>query len=302
MESNKSSLKVPLIISVALNIGLIIALVMMNSKSNEQQVQIQQLSDTVKTTRSEVELKTKELTDVKADLERIRAEREKLGLQNDSLDQKIANLNSYIAKIKKAGKIDAQKRKEMEIMIAGYKEEIIKKDQEIAQLKYQNDSLSTDLSTTKTEKQKLGDSLSATSKELAYASILKAEGIKVTALKENGKEMDDEEYKGSRIDRLKISFSIADNKAAKKNKKTFYVALVTPNSGIFSDANNGGGTTTLADGTQISYTLSQTILFDNTNQKVTFTMLKGFNYVPGTYGVIVYSEGYEIGEGKVVIK
>jgi predicted nucleic acid-binding Zn-ribbon protein len=301
MESNKS-LKVPLIISATLNIALIIALVMMNGKSNEQIVQIQQLSDTVQTTRSEVQLKTKELTDVKADLERIRAEREKLGLQNDSLDQKIASLNTYIAKIKKAGKIDAEKRKEMETMIAGYKEEIIKKDQEIAQLKYQNDSLTVNLSSVTSEKNKLGDSLSATSKELAYASILKAEGIKITALKENGKEIDDEEYKGSKIDRLKISFSIADNKAAKKNKKTFYVAMITPNNGIFSDANNGGGTTTLADGTKINYTLNQAITFDNSNQKVIFTMLKGFNYVPGTYNIIVYSEGYEIGEAKVIVK
>jgi ribosome-binding protein aMBF1 (putative translation factor) len=302
MESNKSSLKVPLIISVLLNVALIIGLVVMNGKSNEQTVQITQLSDTVRTTRTEVDQKTQELTDVKADLERIRAEREKLGLQNDSLDQKIASLNTYITKIKKAGKIDAQKRKEMETMIAGYKEEIIKKDQEIAQLKNQNDSLTVNLSSVTTEKIKLGDSLSVASKELAYASILKADGIKVTALKENGKEMDNEEYKGSKIDRLKISFSIADNKAAKKNKKTFYVALVTPNNGIFSDANNGGGTATLANGTRINYTLNQTMLFDNSNQKVTFTMLKGFNYVPGTYNIIIYSEGYEIGEGKVVVK
>jgi ribosome-binding protein aMBF1 (putative translation factor) len=302
MESNKSSLKVPLIFSVVLNVALIIGLVVMNGKSNQQTVQIQQLADTVQTTRTEVEQKTQELTVVKADLERIRAEREKLGLQNDSLDQKIASLNTYIAKIKKAGKIDAQKRKEMETMIAGYKEEIIKKDQEIAQLKNQNDSLTVNLSSVTTEKAKLGDSLSVTSKELAYASILKADGIKVTALKGNGKEMDNEEYKGSKIDRLKISFSIADNKAAKKNKKTFYVALVTPNNGIFSDANNGGGTATLANGTKINYTLNQSMLFDNTNQKVTFTMLKGFNYAPGTYNIIIYSEGYEIGEGKVVVK
>ncbi|MFL5731444.1 MAG: hypothetical protein ACJ75J_18285 [Cytophagaceae bacterium] len=302
MESKKSSLMIPLIISGILNVGLIIALVLMNNKATEQTVQIEQLAGTVETTRTEVEQKTKELQDVKTDLERIKAEREKLGLQNDSLDQKISKLNSYIAQIKKAGKVDAQKRKELENLIASMKEEIVKKDQEIAQLKYQNDSLSTNLASVTTEKQKLGDSLSTTSKELAYASILKAEGVKVTALKENGKEMDEEEYKGSKIDRLKISFTIADNKAAKKNKKTFYVALVTPNNGIFSDINNGGGMTTMADGTEIKYTLNQSLLFDNSNQKVTFTMLKGFNYAPGTYGIHVYSEGYKIGEGKVTVK
>jgi uncharacterized protein (DUF3084 family) len=302
MEPNKSSSKLPLIISGVLNVVLVIALIVMNNKNKEQITRIEQLADTVQTTRTEVDQKSKELEDVKSNLERIKAERDKLGLKNDSLDQKIAKLNTYIALVKKNGKIDVAKRKEMEALIASMKEEIIKKDQEIAQLKYQNDSLSTDLTNTKTEKQKLGDSLSTTSKDLAYASILKAEGIKVTALKENGKELDEAEYKHKKIDRLKIAFSIADNKAAKKNKKTFYVALVTPNSGIFSDPNNGGGTTTMADGTKISYTLNQSVLFDNSNQKVTFTMLKGFNYVPGTYGIIVYSEGYKIGEGKVVVK
>jgi hypothetical protein len=256
----------------------------------------------VQTTRTEVEQKTKDLEDVRNDLERIKEESEKLGMKNDSLDQKISKLNSYIAQIKKTSKLDAAKRKELEAIIASMKEEIIKKDQEIAALKSQNDSLSVNLASVTTEKQKLGDSLSTTSKDLAYASILKAEGIKVTALKENGKELDEAEYKHTKIDRLKIAFLIADNKAAKKNKKVFYVSLVTPSGSIFSDANNGGGSITLADGSQVNYTLNQSLIFDNTNQKVTFTMLKGFNYVPGTYGILVYSEGYKIGEGKVVVK
>jgi predicted RNase H-like nuclease (RuvC/YqgF family) len=302
MEPNKSSSKLPLIISGVLNVALIIALVVMNNKNNEQTTQITQLAGTVETTRTEVEQKTKELEDVRNDLERIKEERDKLGLKNDSLDQKISKLNSYISQIKKTSKLDAAKKKELEAIIASMKEEIIKKDQEIAALKSQNDSLSTNLSSMRTEKQKLGDSLSTTSKDLAYASILHAEAIKVTALKENGKELDEAEYKHNKIDRLKIAFSIADNKAAKKNKKTFYISLVTPSGSVFSDANNGGGTITLADGTQVNYTLNQSLLFDNSNQRVTFTMLKGFNYVPGTYGIIVYSEGYKIGEGKVVVK
>lgn len=300
-KSNKT-IKIFLILSLILNAALVIFVINLNNKSGEQTKQIEELTGTVSTKNSEIVAKTDELENMTKDLERIKAEREQLGLANDSLDQKIAQLNSYVVKLKKASSLNAAERKELEQMVAQLREEIITKDAEIAHLKLANDSLTTNVNNLTAEKQKLGDSLNLTAKELAYASILKAEGIKVTALKENGKEMDEAEYKHTKIDRIKISFSLADNKAAKQNTKRFYVALVPPSGKPFCDMNNGGGSCALADGTEVPYTLTQDLRFDNSNQKLAFTMFKGFNYLPGNYKVLVYSEGYKIGEGGFVVK
>jgi SMC interacting uncharacterized protein involved in chromosome segregation len=300
-QKSNTSLKVVLGISIVVNIALAAYVIMLNSQNNEKQTQIGRLNETVEHKDSEIKSKIEQLNNIQDDLQRIKAEREQLGLANDSLDNQIAKLNTYVAQLKKTSKLDAGKRKELEALVSQMREEIMRKDSEIAVLRSQNDSLKTDVSNLTAEKQKLGDSLNTATQELAYASILKAENIKVTVLKENGKEIDEEEYKHKSIDRIKIAFTIADNKAAKKNNKRFYVSLVTPSGKVFCDVNNGGGVCALADKSEVPFTLSQDLGFNNTNQKVTLTMFKGFNYVPGSYKIVVYSEGYKIGEGGFVV-
>ena len=287
---------------IATNVITLIVLIFLFVEMNKKTEQINALQGTVSTQGEDIVAKTQELTNLNTDLERIKAEREKLGLSNDSLDQQISKLNSYITQIKKTGKIDAAKRKELEALISELRAEITKKDAEIASLSRANDSLATGLNTANTEKAQLGDSLSSRLKELAYASILKTKEIKVTCLKENGKELDKEEFKTKQIDRLKIMFKLQDNKAAKKNTKTFYVRMITPSGTAFSDANNGGGSFTSSEGESLLYTMSQDLAFDNTEQSITLLMQKGFNYVAGTYKVEVYCEGFKIGENTVKVK
>jgi hypothetical protein len=301
-ENEQKSNKTPIIILVITNILFAALAIYFFTQKNAKESEVQTLTQNVDSKSAEVAAKTKELEDLNVELNRIRTEREQLGLQNDSLDNQISQLNSYISEIKSQGKIDSKKRKELEALVTQLREEITVKDKEIAVLKTQNDSLSTNLTSVSAEKGRLGDSLTTKLKELEYASILKADDIKVTALKENGKELDKEEYKAKQIDRIKISFKIADNKAAKKNTKTFYVRLVTPTGAPFSDLNNGGGTIATADGEDILYTFSQSLAFDNTRQVVTTTMPKGFNYLPGTYKVEVFAEGYKIGDGSFKVK
>jgi hypothetical protein len=302
-EGKKNSgLLALLVISLLINVGLLVAVIMIYNQSTEQAQQIQALTGEVTTKDAEVLSKTKELENIKLDLERIKEERERLGLENDSLDGQINKLNGYISQLKKTSSLDSSKRKELEQLIADLRNQIIEKDEQIAALRTANDSLATGLSNVSAEKARLGDSLSSTASALAYAAILKAENVKITALKENGKEFDGEELKGSKIDRLKVVFAIADNKAAKKNRKDFYVALTTPKGEVFSDPNNGGGLLKLADGNDAIYTMNQAIDFHNSGEKLTFTMLKGFNYVPGVYKIDIYSEGYKIGDGSFKVK
>lgn len=287
---------------IATNVITVIILIFLFVKMNEKTEQINALQGTVSTQGEDIVSKTQELTNLSTDLERIKSEREKLGLSNDSLDQQISKLNGYIAQIKRTGKIDAAKRKELDALIMELRAEITKKDAEIANLSKANDSLSTGLNVANTEKAQLGDSLSSRLKELAYASILKTKEIKVTCLKSNGKELDKEEFKTKQIDRLKIMFKLQDNKAAKRNNKTFYVRMITPSGTAFSDANNGGGSFTSSEGENFLYTMTQDLAFDNTEQSITLLMQKGFNYVAGIYKVEVYCEGFKIGENTVKVK
>ncbi len=301
-KSGNTGIIIVLVLSILTNIGLGVGLFINMNKVSEQESIILSLNNEVTQKDAEVLQKTTELEGLQSDLERIREEREKLGLANDSLNNRISTLGATIAQLKKTSKLDGDAKRKLERLIAELRAEVLEKDQQIAVLIGERDSLATGLSEATVEKHRLGDSLRSAASALAYAAILKAENVKVVALRENGKEFEGEELKGSRIDRIKVTFSLADNKAAKRDSKGFYVALTTPKGEVFSDPNNGGGMLTLADGSEILYTMNQALRFDNTNQKLTFTMLKGFNYIEGAYKINIYSEGYHIGEGSFKVK
>ncbi|WMJ72608.1 hypothetical protein RCC89_05450 [Cytophagaceae bacterium ABcell3] len=304
-KKEKSGSKLPLILlifSLLINIGLIAGLVLINNSNTAQESEIRELRAEIGKIDSEVSTKANELSEIRDELDRIRAERDQLGLENSDLDAKIAELNNTITTLRRSSALTSKSKKEVDQLISKLRKEIAEKDKEIAKLHQENDSLSTNISHLNEEKLQLGDSLSTTMKALKDASILKAENLEILGVKSNGKEMDKPTLRGRRVEQLRINFNLADNKAAKKEKKKFYVALVLPSGETFSDIANGGGTTTLADGTDIFYTLSQNIDFDNTGQQLTFDMLKGFNYTEGNYYVNIYSEGHLIGEGGFSIK
>lgn len=305
-NQNFSTLTKVLIVVSVVQLGIIIFLLMkLNASTNE----VEKLLSTVAINEDVISQKTKELESLSVDFERIKIEREQLGLQNDMLDKQLITLNSAIADLKKSKNLDASKRKELEQLVASLRAEISKQDQEIAALKLANDSLKTDVSNLSKEKLKLGDSLanvalkkSDLEGKLAFASILKAEQFKITVLKENGKEIEDDIYRASKINRVNIAFTLVDNKAAKQDYKDFYMRLITPNSDVFSDENNGGGNLKLSDGSTQTYTMKQSVMFSNTNQKIVFTTFGGLTYTPGTYKVEIICEGYKIGTGQFNVK
>jgi len=303
MKNNLS--KILIFIIIAETALIVFLLIQLKTKSESITV----LNQTVSTKNNEVEEKTKELESISGDLERVKAEREKLGLNNDALNSQILELNTAIGDLKKSKKLDSSKKKQLETMVAKLREEIVARDQEIVGLKQANEALQTDVTNLSSEKAKLTDSIASTStkakdveNKLKFAAILKAEGVKITILKSNGKESEDDEYKASRIDRLKIKATLADNRAAKLESKDFYVRLKTPDGDVFSDPVNGGGYFNLSDGSPLSFTMKQTLLFDNSNQQIEFTTFSGLKYIPGFYKVEIYSEGYKIGEGTFKVK
>lgn len=306
-QKNSAELLVKILLPVSIIQLAIITFLLM--KLNESNNKIDQLTVTAESKDAEVTAKAKELESLTLDLERIRQEREKLGLDNDELNREISELNAYVSELKKSKKLDDKKRKELETLVAKLRSEITQKDREIAALKNENDSLKTDVSNLTSEKNKLGDSLQnvASKKKdladkLAKAAILRATQVKITMLKSNGKESEDDEYKASKIDKMKIVFTIADNRAAEQNEKEVYMRLKTPNGEVFSDPSNGGGTFTLADGTPINYTQKQSFNFDNSGQTLTFVTLGGLKYIVGVYVVEFFCEGYKIGEGTFKVK
>ena len=237
------------------------------------------------------------------------------------LDQKIAEIKKLggdITDLQKAkGEVDAQLKrnvgrsakaiKELKDRVEGYEELLKLKDEEIEQLKSVNKELFSENKQLKTQKNVLNDSINrlATTKDalaskVAIASQLKAENLSVLAVNGKGKERESP-FKNKQIEKLKVEFNLAENKVAPIEGKKIMIRIVDENNQVLFDVAKGSGTFMLNNKEEF-YTAMQEILFDNTRQKLTFLYEKGSDYSSGNYSIEIYTEGYQIGTARFVVK
>ena len=222
---------------------------------------------------------------------------EKLGGDIDSLvtikDQLIKERNSD--RQRSASEIANLNKK-----IDGYGALLKEKDSEIIKLREINEQLYTenkDLKTTKAEIEEEVVKLNMKQQELEekvnVAATLKAENIVIAAVNARGRERTDE-FRNRQLQKLKVSFSLAENKVAQAGTKDIYVQVITPNNQVIFDVAKGSGTFNI-DGREEFYTAKQDILFDNSQQQLTYFYEKGSDYTPGVYNVRIYADGVVIG-------
>lgn len=191
--------------------------------------------------------------------------------------------------------------------IASYAKTIEEKDQEIVRLREINAELyteNTDLKSTQAQMQEQVAELNVKKNELQekvnIASRLRAENIQVAAVNARGKEREDG-FKNRQIEKLKVSFNLADNKVAAPGTRDIFVQVIAPNNQPIFDVAKGSGTFNI-DGREEFYTVHQDIMFDNSKQVLTYFYEKGSKYVPGVYEVRIYADGYQIGTKTFEVK
>jgi cytoskeletal protein RodZ len=298
-SGSKSSIFLIIIIALLGVIGYLLYNNIVNADKIEQQEgQITELGDTI-------QAKLADLEELQTAFESLKLQNEELGQNNDSINAKIAELQEYIKQVK-AG--NASKIKGLNQMIAKLNLDLQAKEQEIITLRKERDSLVVAVDTLKQEKVVMNDSINALrsnrtelQQKVAIASILKAENLKIVAVNDKGKVFDKEELKSKNIDKLKVDFTLADNKVARKDKKQMIIRVIDPTGKVLFDVADGGGFFVLNE-KESPYTLKESILFDNSNQTVTFEYKKGSEYPSGTYKVEIYGDGYMIGQSSFIVK
>ncbi|MCH7412346.1 hypothetical protein MM213_02535 [Belliella sp. R4-6] len=181
------------------------------------------------------------------------------------------------------------------------------KDKEIVRLREVNQQLfaeNEDLKSTQAKIEEKVVKLNMKAEELeekvSIAGRLKAENIVIAAVNSRGREREDG-FRNRQLERLKITFNIADNKVAEKGPRDIYVQIIAPNNQPIFDIARGSGTF-MIDGREEFYTVQQDILFDNTQQSLTYFYEKGSKYNSGKYEVRIYADNYQIGKGSFEVK
>jgi len=191
--------------------------------------------------------------------------------------------------------------------VEGYRELLVLKDTEIAQLKIVNEELVVENKDLKVERNELNQTIRVgkkTEEKLAekvkVASRLEAEKIVVEALSKKGKTRADE-FRARQLDKLKVEFVIAKNDVAPISGKEILMRIIDGNDNVLFDVARGSGTFVL-DGSETFYTAKQEILFDNSEQAISFLYDKGSEYLPGRYVMEIYTDGYLMGSKSFRVK
>ncbi len=191
--------------------------------------------------------------------------------------------------------------------IDGYSGLLKEKDTDIIKLREQNQQLfseNIELKSSKAEVEeevvKLNIKADELEEKVTIASQLKAEDIVVAAVNSRGRERIDE-FRNRQLSKLKVSFTIAENKVAPEGLRDVYIQVLTPNDQVIFDIAKGSGTFEL-DGKEVFYTSRQDFIFNNSQQQLTYYYEKGSDYPSGLYTVRVYAEGTEIGSSTFEVK
>lgn len=268
--------------------------------------------------------KVTELSDTKVKLDSIgRAldakilEVEALGGSVEELQKIKAELERDVASLKSSSNFSVKKYNDK---IAEYERFLVAKDEEILKLKEENGLLSSENLTLRTEKDEVvsqnvilntaKDSLSNKVEEVStknkdlqekvnIASALKALNVQVVGLTSKGKEKDGK-LKTKRIDQLKITYNLQANQLTEKANKEVFLRILDPNGAVLNDMGRGGVLN--FGGKEIGYTLRQTVLYTNSDQKVDMYYKKEQEFNSGVYTIELYSEGFKIGTGNFQVK
>ncbi len=239
-----------------------------------------------------------------------------LTINNQQLQGALAEKKSAIDNLKKsisktlndknatkAQLAEAQKQiAELQSKIEGLFAEVEKLKAENTQLTATNQQLNTDKTQLATEKGELQTNLDKTKEEKAkvenLASTLHASNINVTAIDLKGSK-EKETTTAKKVDFLKVSFDIDENRVAPSGSKELYVCVYHPDGSLSVSA----GTFTDRDGKTKPYTNKVDINYEQGKKlPVSFNWKPGSKFETGDYKIEIYNNGFKIGEGTKSLK
>jgi len=264
-----------------------------------------------KEVRTELEETTLNLTDARKRMEEIKVELDKKIAEISELGGDIEELQKAKAEVeatlKKNKAWSAKNIRELKDKVQGYEKLLKLKDEELAELRSLNDALYSENSDLKVKQNKLNDSINRISRrrdelagKVAIASQLRAENIRVFSVSGSGRERESP-FRGRQIEKIKVTFNLAENKVAPIEGKKIFIRLLDENGQVIFDVARGSGTFNI-EGREDWYTSIQEILFDNTKQNLTFFYEKGSEYASGSYTVEAWADNYRIGTAAFIVK
>jgi len=134
--------------------------------------------------------------------------------------------------------------------------------------------------------------------KVTQATVLKAYSITAGGIRLTGSGRERETDKAKKIERVKICFTLGENKLVEPGIKTVYIRILRPDNVVVTQK-VGGDYTFDFQGQTMEYTSKKELEYQN---KDTYTCVywtkksKETSAMVGTYNVFIYADGFEIGK------
>lgn len=282
MENQKSnsSLKAIILVLSLLLLGSLFYIFKLTTDTKE-------LQTVVVNTKTEKENVLKDLQELKATYDAAIAENTSMSDELITEREKVVGLMAQLEK----SKGDVASMKKYKEQFNALQAKMTTLMQEVEVLKKENTKLTTNLDSTKVvlaDSKNYNQVLVGQNEELAKTvekgSKLSVLNLKTGAykLRSSGKQIETD--KASRVDILKISFTIAENSIAKSGDKVYYVQVIDSKSNVMGDK----ATVNFGD-KSLTYSFTTSVKYENKTVQVSQD-LPGKNFEKGTYFVNVFDK------------
>jgi predicted nuclease with TOPRIM domain len=217
-----------------------------------------------------------------------------LKAKNSELAKTKARIQEILAKSNATEKEIAEARglvKKLNVRISDY-------EKQITVLKEQNTQLTVERDSVVTTNSNLQEKVN-------LAKVLHASNIRMMAIDlRKGGRKEKETTKAKRVDLLRITFDIDENRIAESGAKDLKICIINPNGELLSNAALGSGSFKTAQGPAKYFSVSKSVSLqvDQPVKDINVDWQQSAEYEKGAYSVEVYHEGYLIGKGAVNLR
>jgi myosin heavy subunit len=227
----------------------------------------------------------------------IRKKADDIRKKQERIEQILKKQNATEAELKEAKALIAS----LEQDVRTYETELQRLQSENSELMAENKKVTDNLDRVQKD---LTTSQSVVSKQqetIQIASTLHASTFGIIGLKEKKGGREKETTTAKRVDKIRISFIIDENKVTTSGQKELFISIKDPQGKTITGPD--AGKLTLQDGSTIDFTQQLTINYiQNQSQAVSFDWRSSEDFSIGEYQIDVYNNGFKIGQGKVSLK
>jgi len=242
-------------------------------------------------------------------LDNLQAQYDSLGSKYSELDSMFTIEKDRIVKIKnelKKSKVNEKKYKEQINILEKRLTEYLQKIQELTEqnkaLTAENINLKTNIDSALKITEQLSSEKEELSSKIQSSSYLKAYEIIAEAIKESKNDNDNEiTSKAKKVGKIRVCFTLGENKLINSGPKTIYVRLIDPN-GIVMLENVEESHSIVIDKKRIFYSQKQEIFYNGVSTKVCINWKNTKKLIAGEYNVEIYTDEYKIGETSLILK